>query len=1171
LALIAISGWIAHRAAPVFAQTNDVITLVALRPPVEVLPHDSRRWLPAAPGLILEAFDRVRIGPDGFATILWSNSGVNFGALTELEIRPPATSGTDQGLHLIKGILSFFHRGKPGRINVLTSGAFAGIEGTEFVMRASGSNDTEQTELSVIDGTVRFTNQAGQLVLSNGQQAVAQPGKAPALASGFIAKNLLQWCFYYPGILDTNDPPSFTEEEKTHLSASLASYGEGDLPAALRNYPAGQRPGSDTARLYHAALLLGAGQVAPAEADLSALTNQDAAGRSQRLAMALRTLMAAVKRQARPSAANPQLSTEYLAESYFEQSRALPDVSLPAALKLAREAVARDAGFGFGWERVAELEFSFGRIEQASEALDKALELSPRNAQALALKGFLLAAWNKTRPAIESFNSAMAVDSALGNAWLGRGLCRIRRGDLRDGQEDLLVAATLEPGRASLRNYLAKGWSQSGDDRLALKELQRAIALDPNDPTAWLYSALIKEEDNRINEAVGDLEKSEDLNDNRTVYRSGVLLDQDRAVRSANLARIYDEAGLEDVALREASKGVESDYANYSAHMFLANTYDRLLNESPGDLRYETPAVSEYLVASLLGPADGRLLAQPVSQEQYTTLLDRDGPGVFSSTEYLSRGAWDQYESQYGTLDNTSYALEAEYATDPGELPDQDSLIRTFSFKLKQQITPNDQLYGQILEYQNNGGFLSSVYAASNINTSFRFEEKQEPDLLLGYHHEWGPGQHTLLLISRYNDTYDYSAADSPSYLLHEQNNALTGVQPMSIDTVYRHQEDIYSGDLQQIWETTSQTLVAGTRLQWGDAQANNLQTNPGDGVQPLFPPPSVPAAVQTYSWHFSRYNVYAYDHWHVANSLTLIGGLSFDQVTLPRNDNSPPLDLESETLSQVSPKAGFNWTPADTTTFRGAYTRSLGGFNLDQSVRLEPTEIAGFVQGYRSVIPESVTGAIGGERFDTYDLDWEQKLTPHTYFTLTGELLDATVDHDIGAFVNSNFTAQTSMPSSLTEDLYFREWSVEAALRQIVSRELTLGADYRRSDARLHFEYPGVSQAASNPGFPQSYAEQGLLHSLLLQATFNHSSGCFALVQGRWVAQSNSGADSNLPGDSFWQLDLFAGYRFPRRHAEISLGLLNATSQNYNLNPVNLYTELARTRTVVAKFQFNF
>jgi Flp pilus assembly protein TadD len=107
----------------------------------------------------------------------------------------------------------------------------------------------------------------------------------------------------------------------------------------------------------------------------------------------------------------------------------------------------------------------------------------------------------------------------------------------------LQVAATLEPQRALLRSYLGKAFSQTRDSERAEKELRLAQRLDPNDPTAWLYSALLAEQQNRINEAVRDLEKSQDLNNNRSVFRSQLLLDQDKAVRSANLARIYQDVG----------------------------------------------------------------------------------------------------------------------------------------------------------------------------------------------------------------------------------------------------------------------------------------------------------------------------------------------------------------------------------------------------------------------------------------------------------------------------------------------------------------------------------------------------------------------------------------------------------------------------------------------------
>jgi predicted TPR repeat methyltransferase len=47
-------------------------------------------------------------------------------------------------------------------------------------------------------------------------------------------------------------------------------------------------------------------------------------------------------------------------------------------LDLARRAATNSPDFAFAWERVAELEFSFGHIGNALEALNKSLALAPR-------------------------------------------------------------------------------------------------------------------------------------------------------------------------------------------------------------------------------------------------------------------------------------------------------------------------------------------------------------------------------------------------------------------------------------------------------------------------------------------------------------------------------------------------------------------------------------------------------------------------------------------------------------------------------------------------------------------------------------------------------------------------------------------------------------------------
>src|SRR6185312_7386294 len=147
------------------------------------------------------------------------------------------------------------------------------------------------------------------------------------------------------------------------------------------------------------------------------------------------------------------------------------------ALQSAKQAAAKSPQLGFAWVRVAELEFSFGHTAAAEEALDKSLALAPRNAQALALKGFLLSAQGKTREAISWFDRALAVDPSLGNAWLGRGLCKIHAGDNQGGRHDLLIGAALEPQRAELRSYLGKAYGNVGDFPHAMNELRLAEKL----------------------------------------------------------------------------------------------------------------------------------------------------------------------------------------------------------------------------------------------------------------------------------------------------------------------------------------------------------------------------------------------------------------------------------------------------------------------------------------------------------------------------------------------------------------------------------------------------------------------------------------------------------------------------------------------------------------------
>ena len=575
----------------------------------------------------------------------------------------------------------------------------------------------------------------GQITLKPGEEGTASPNQAPVRSAVVQTKRLVQWWLYYPGILPAEEL-AFAEEEKNLLAGSLEAYRTGDILNALFLCSKDVAGGSDSRKVYLAALLLSVGQASQANALL-----KDVTGLQPQIA-ALSELISVVESNgsANQGAASkpgePQPASMLLAESYRLQAR----FNLAAALASARRAAQTAPAFGFAWARVAELEFSFGRVGAAKEALDQAVRLSPRNAEALALQGFMLAAENQITGAMDSFNQAISVDSALGNAWLGRGLCKFRQHDIQGELSDLETAAALEPSRSLLRSYLGKGFGMARQPEQARKELSLAAGLDGADPTPWLYSAMVNYQEHRKNQAVEDLEKSLSLNDNRRVYRSRLLLDQDRSVRSASLANIYQGAGLTDASLREATRAVAYDYANFSAHRFLADSFNALRDPTRFNLRHESAWFNETLLADLLAPAGMGTFSQQISQQEYFSLFETNPLGLNSVTEARSDKQVTQIASQYGTVGGASYSLDLEYRYNSGVRPNNDlSRVEWYS-KIKQRLSPQDALYflAKYQDYESGDNFQYYNPQAS-YRPNFRYEEMESPYLAAGYHRNGSP------------------------------------------------------------------------------------------------------------------------------------------------------------------------------------------------------------------------------------------------------------------------------------------------------------------------------------------------------------------------------------------------------------------------------------------------
>ena len=141
---------------------------------------------------------------------------------------------------------------------------------------------------------------------------------------------------------------------------------------------------------------------------------------------------------------------------------------------------------------------------QAGQLLDRALELQPNFARALAAQagvvltrdvgstigGFNQRSAESLRGALAKVEQALALDPDSAEAYATRGFGRIVSWQLADAQADLRRAVALNPNYAVAHHWLGDALVNDGQMDEALAELKLATELDPLSPrTAELTRA----------------------------------------------------------------------------------------------------------------------------------------------------------------------------------------------------------------------------------------------------------------------------------------------------------------------------------------------------------------------------------------------------------------------------------------------------------------------------------------------------------------------------------------------------------------------------------------------------------------------------------------------------------------------------------------------------------
>ncbi len=1093
--------------------------LDSLQGKVFVDPSKIGQWHPAQQDEFICEGSRIRVENYSRASITLTNGVVlrlDEGTVLSLNgISPDKPTLLD----LLNGFIHFISR-TPKHLEITSPIANAGPEGTEFAMHV----DDKKASLWVYEGAVKFFNDKGTVHLTPGQGAEALLGQAPKTQINIKPQDAVNWALYYPPILPYPESLSTVDPE---IRKAIQDFRQGHVDDALIKLDA-VSPEKRSPYFFkvRAAIRLTAGRVPLAQQDIQVIqiTHPNDAE-----ALALQSVMALTQNRKeealalanRAIASDPHSASAYSALSYAEQAR----FQLDKALDAADQAVKIAPHDAMVWARKAELELSKGLTSESQKTAQHALELDADLERTQSVIGFSYLLRMDTDEALQAFEKAVKFDSTSSLARLGLGLAKIRNGDLKRGRQDLEIAAILDPNNSLVRSYLGKAYYEESRSSLAEDQFTLAKERDPKDPTPYFYDAINKQTTNRPVEALHDMQKAIELNDNRGIYRSKLLLENDSAARSASLGRIYNDLGFQQRGLLEGWRSINIDPSNYSAHRLLSDNYISLP-------RHEIARVSELLKAQLLQSINITPV-QPQTAESNILIFDGLGSSITSFNEYnplftgnrfalqasgffggnntksdevVHSGVWNKFsyslgQFHYGT---SGYRDNNEHKKDLYNLFTQFEIYKDTSAQI--ELRRSEQQFGDI-----NQGFFNDIYSLLTKGL------KIENIIRGGFHHKFNENADLLMSIIHKDEKskgVDYSQGIEIDY----SNKAL--------GTQY---------ELQDMYRNKDYDLTIG--INYLVNQNNNFQTS---FLNPFI---NFNFNVDSETEHKA---FYIYSNIKKIPKLIITAGLSQDFY----NQKNLQTQFEQTQTTEISrnpfnPKFGLTWTPTKDTTLRFAAFRSLKR-GIIQKQTLEPTQIAGFNQFFDDT-DGSIARRIG------FGLD--HKFSSKIFW---------------GAEISERFIDVPFFQNAINlRNTKWSERNLRIYLNLIPNDIFSFGVSYGQEKFTRNRDF---FDSTNSNFFTNLYT-----HRTQLFGNYYHPLGFISKINLEYINQSgeflNPIAGSLFPGaSSFWLLDAQIGYRFQKRHGLISLGIRNLLDNRFNFQGTDLeYPELPKARFFFSRLTLSF
>lgn len=856
---------------------------------VTVVTTDGAR-LSASRNLLLCPGDEVQTGTTGRVAIRFDEKRtvVRLDGNSRTRILSGGTGDAD--VSLLSGLL-YFVSSVRRHFEVDTPYIVAGIDGTEAIV---GVRPADSLAITVVrEGIVSaYDHQRGQastLRIAGGEAAFRSAGVPfqsapigslpPPFRELLIASDsAVDWAVYYPPILFARGADSSAVRSAITFLAS----GDYDLAAAA---------------------LDAAHNATPAET--AALRSIIAISRN-RISEAQHWSELAL--QVDPRSASAQVAASYVRQAVGD---------LDGALRFSQSAAELAPNDAYAIARLAEMQMVIGDRRSALATANRALGIQ-RVPLALFVAGLAELAASHYEIAEALFNEAITIDSEAPLPRLGLGLTYIRRGNIAAGTWEIERAVILDPRRAALRTWLARGYFDEEMSDKAAEELRLAKIEDPDDPTPYLFSALQLYSQNRPILALRELQEAEKRGSARRTLRSARGLAEDSATRGAAEGRIYDVLGFDQLAINAGALAAEADPSNPGAHRFLADAY----RQRPGN---EMAQTSELLRSRLLSPPS-KTPVQPQLAEADLALLDTSGPSRVTFAEFAPLFDADGIRLDASGLVGTQRTLGDEIAFT--------ALYRTASFSVGQfhyetdGFRPNNDLRHDIF----NAVGTVALTPEFSLFGEYRYRDTEAGDRLIDFYDD--------TFDPRLRSTLRREVARVGFHAQPTVRSDLIGVYTQAALTAHDESDLFFPGDpdrrdldqvanggqLQHIWQGGNVRNVSGGYYLHDDVERSSS---------------FLMGLVQTFDSYWTE-SFGAYDYLYLDHpaGLSLVVGAALSSYQT--FDTGP--DTSSFDVFKFLPKIGVTAKLSDRITFRAAYFRNLKPELVSEQM-LEPSSIAGFNQ----------------------------------------------------------------------------------------------------------------------------------------------------------------------------------------------------------------------------------